>query len=136
MQIKLAGYRASFICIGIPIRHPINVLDEKFRILAAKISLYLGSIWTVIFVITAIIVSGYAFDFSPLWESRLTSIATISALFILFIIQRSQNHSDKATHLKLDELIHTHEGARGELTAIEREADAELEGLRKMKGAL
>lgn len=86
--------------------------------------------WTVLFVMAAIVLSGFYYNFSPQWESRVTSIATICALFILFLLQKSQNHNDKATHLKLDELVTALDGARNEVAAIEKEDEAAIESLK------
>ncbi|MEO6049891.1 MAG: low affinity iron permease family protein [Pyrinomonadaceae bacterium] len=48
-------------------------------------------------------------------------------LLLLFFLQKSQNHSDKAIHLKLDELVKALGGARDEIAAAEHHADKDME---------
>ena len=50
---------------------------------------------------------------------------------LLFFLQASQNHSDNATHLKLDEIVRAIEGARDEVVHAEERAEDEIEELRK-----
>jgi low affinity Fe/Cu permease len=47
------------------------------------------------------------------------------------VIQASQNRSDKALHLKLDELIKAVEGARDELIEAEKQSTKKLDEYRQ-----
>jgi low affinity Fe/Cu permease len=48
---------------------------------------------------------------------------------MVFLIQNTQNRNDKATQLKLDELVRAIEGARTELVDLETRGDDELKEL-------
>ena len=50
---------------------------------------------------------------------------------IVFLIQNTQNRDARATHLKLDELIHAIRSAHNELISVEKLTDNELEELAK-----
>jgi low affinity Fe/Cu permease len=49
----------------------------------------------------------------------------------VFLIQNTQNRDAKAIHLKLDELIRSHKGARNRLVELENCTDEELEELKR-----
>lgn len=99
------------------------MLDKKFGILAARVSTMIGSVWAVIGVLAAVLISGTYFGFSEKWENHIGLIIAIAALFAVFSVQRSQSHDDRATHLKLDELVRAVEGARNEFASIENESE-------------
>jgi low affinity Fe/Cu permease len=50
---------------------------------------------------------------------------------MIFFLQHSQNVSDKATHLKLDELIRAVQGARNEVAAAEDREEYEIDALKQ-----
>ena len=50
---------------------------------------------------------------------------------VLFFLQKSQNHNDKATHLKLDELVKAVEGARNEVVSVETKAEKDIDELKE-----
>lgn len=99
------------------------MLDKKFGILAARVSTMIGSVWAVITVLAAVLISGTYFGFSEKWENHIGLIIAVAALFAVFLVQRSQSHDDRATHLKLDELVRAVEGARNEFASIENESE-------------
>lgn len=105
-------------------------MHELFRKFAAYISRIIGSVWTFLIFISLLLITGNWFGFSGQWKNNFSFIVAVATLSSLFFLQKSQNHSDKATHLKLDELIRAVEGARNEVAATEHRADAELEELK------
>lgn len=106
-------------------------MHDIFRKFANVVSQMIGSAWAFLFTIALILGTGYYFSFSASWKNNLSVVATVTALFLLIFLQKSQNHSDKATHLKLDELIRAAEGARNELASVEEEAEREIDQLRR-----
>ena len=105
-------------------------MQELFRQFAVKVSKIVGSIWAFLVVITIVLTTGYYFNFSNDWETNVSFLITFSTLLVLVFLQKSQNHSDKATHLKLDELIKSIEGARNEVAAVEHKAEKHLDSLK------
>jgi low affinity Fe/Cu permease len=87
-------------------------MHDWFRVFAAHVSNVVGSVWAVIVVIALVLSSGFYYEFSSDWKTNMSFLTSLSALLVLVFLQKSQNHSDKATHLKLDELIQNIEGAR------------------------
>lgn len=75
--------------------------------------------------------SGIFYRFSDGWKSNVSLIATVTALTLLFFLQKSQNHSDKATHIKLDELIQATKGARNEIAFAEEQTERVMDELRQ-----
>ena len=106
-------------------------MKDFFRIFAALVSRMIGSVWAFFIFIAVLLISGYWFEFSYQWESNVGFLIAVLTLSILFFLQKSQNHSDKATHLKLDELIRAVEGARNEIVSVENQAEDLLESLRE-----
>ena len=85
--------------------------------------------------IVAVAASGYYFDFSDRWKVDAGLAVPVISLLILIFLQRSQNHNDKATHVKLDELIHAIEGARNEAVSVEDRPEKEMHYLKKTNPA-
>lgn len=105
-------------------------MHEFFRKLSIRVSNIVGSIWAFLVFISIVLISGFWWRFSANWETNISFLIAVATLSILFFLQRSQNHNDKATHLKLDELIRAVEGARNEVASVENQADADLEKLK------
>ena len=105
-------------------------MSELFRRCSRRISLIVGSGWAILFAVLLIGGTGWYFDFSDRWEANASFLSTLSALILLFFLQASQNHSDNATHLKLDELVRAVEGARDEVVHAEERAEAEIDEVR------
>ncbi len=106
-------------------------MQDFFRIFAAKISQFIGSLWALVILVLSISLTGYYFNFSGKWESNISFVLSVVTLTVLVFLQKSQNHNDKATHLKLDELIKASEGARDEVAAVEDEAEASMDELKR-----
>jgi low affinity Fe/Cu permease len=80
-------------------------MQDFFRIFAAKISSFISSLWALLILILALGFTGYFFNFTDWWEDNVSFILSVITLAVLVFLQKSQNHNDKATRLKLDELI-------------------------------
>jgi low affinity Fe/Cu permease len=59
----------------------------------------------------------------------MNTFTTVITYLAVFLIQNTQNRHSKATHLKLDELISSLEGARNQLVDLENMPDDELDRL-------
>lgn len=110
-------------------------MDEVFRKFAIFISNVVGSVWAFLAVIIAVAASGCYFDFSDRWKVNASFAAAVISLSILIFLQRSQNHNDKATHIKLDELINALEGARDEAASIEDQPEKHMDHLKRTNPA-
>src|ERR1041385_5425585 len=69
------------------------------------------------------------------WVSILLMILRKSFL-VVFLIQNTQNRDAKALHLKMDELIRSHQPARNDMIDIEKLSDEELDELEKRYAAI
>jgi low affinity Fe/Cu permease len=68
----------------------------------------LGSPWATLAAILVIVVwaaTGPIFGFSEPWQLVINTGTTVVTFVMVFVIQAAQNRSDKATHLKLDEIL-------------------------------
>jgi len=74
-------------------------------------------------------ISGPLFGFSDTWQLVINTFTTVVTYLLVFVIQNSQNRSDKATQLKLDELIVKLEAADNRFAGIEQRTEAELDRL-------
>jgi low affinity Fe/Cu permease len=110
-------------------------MDEIFRKFAIFVSSIVGSVWAFLAVIIAVAASGYYFEFSDRWKANTSFAVAVISLSILIFLQRSQNHNDKATHTKLDELINAVDGARDEAASVEDRPDKEMDYLKKTNPA-
>ena len=76
-------------------------------------------------------VTGPIFNFSDTWQLVINTGTTIVTFLMVFLIQNSQNRDARATHLKLDELIHSINAARNGLIDIEDCTDEELDRIKR-----
>ncbi len=106
-------------------------MHDIFRRFAEVISRLVGSGWALLVLICLVTGTGLYSSFSDNWKINAGFASTISALIILIFLQKSQNHSDKATHLKLDELIQALDGARNEIVSIENQPERDLNELKQ-----
>jgi low affinity Fe/Cu permease len=87
-------------------------------------------------VLVAWAVSGPFFHFSDTWQLIINTGTTIITFLVVFLIQNTQNRDAKALHLKLDELIRSHQPARNDMIDIEKLSDEELDELEKRYAAI
>lgn len=74
-------------------------------------------------------VSGPIFKYSDTWQLVINTGTTIITFLMVFLIQKSQNKDSKAIHLKLNELLASHEGASNRMVDIEDITEKELDQL-------
>jgi low affinity Fe/Cu permease len=82
-------------------------------------------------VIIAWLISGPFFHFSDTWQLVINTGTTIITFLMVFLIQRNQNKDSIAIHLKLNELVASHELASNRLVAAEGFSEEELKVLQK-----
>ena len=77
------------------------------------------------------IVTGPVFQYSNTWQLIINTGTTIITFLMVFLIQKSQNKDSKALHLKLNELIASHQGTSNRMVNIEDLTEIELDHLHK-----
>jgi low affinity Fe/Cu permease len=110
-------------------------MQDAFRKFAVFVSRLVGSVWAFLVVITAVLVSGFYYHFSDIWKMNVSFIGAVVSLSVLIFLQRSQNHNDKATHVKLDELINAIGDARNEVAKVEDLPEKEIDRLKETNPA-
>jgi low affinity Fe/Cu permease len=73
--------------------------------------------------------TGPIFRYSQDWQLVINTSTTIVTFLMVFLIQNSQNRESKATHLKLDELIHAVKRADNRLICVEELSEAQLNAI-------
>lgn len=76
-------------------------------------------------------VTGPIFKYSDTWQLIINTGTTIVTFLMVFLIQKSQNKDSKAIHLKLNELLASHQGASNRMVDIEDLNEKELDQLHK-----
>ncbi len=76
-------------------------------------------------------VTGPVFHYSETWQLIINTGTTIITFLMVFLIQKSQNKDSKAIHLKLNELLASHEGTSNRMVNIEDLTEEELDHLYK-----
>src|ERR1700761_6166608 len=76
-------------------------------------------------------VTGPLFNYSETWQLVINTGTTIVTFLMVFLIQKSQNKDSKAIHLKLNELLASHEGTSNRMVNIEDLTEEELDHLYK-----
>ncbi len=76
-------------------------------------------------------VTGPVFQYSNTWQLIINTGTTIVTFLMVFLIQKSQNKDSKAIHLKLNELIASHQGTSNRMVNIEDLTEIELDHLHK-----
>ena len=107
-------------------------MEQLFRKIAQKTSQVLGSsqAFFVALVLVAVwLASGNFFHYSDTWQLLINTSTTIVTFLMVILIQYTQNHDSKASHLKLDELIRAVKEARTSLVDLEEMTDEELSKL-------
>ena len=82
-----------------------------------------------VIIIWAII--GPVFKYSDTWQLVINTGTTIVTFLMVFLIQKTQNKDSKAIHLKLNELLASHQGASNRMVDIEDLTERELDQLHK-----
>ncbi len=111
-------------------------LFEKFSNWATNAT---GSSAAFIIALTIILVwifTGPIFDYSDTWQLIINTGTTIVTFLMVFLIQKSQNKDSKAVHLKLNEILASHQGASNRMVDIENLSEAELDHLHRFYAQL
>jgi len=128
--------------LGLWIHYPINMAKkksnyfEKFSNWATNATGSSAAFITAIVVILIWIVTGPVFHYSDTWQLIINTGTTIITFLMVFLIQKSQNKDSKAIHLKLNELLASHQGASNRMVDIEDLTEIELDQLHKFYVAL
>jgi low affinity Fe/Cu permease len=100
-----------------------------FSRLAHRLTDWTGSGWAALVVVTASLAwlaIGFAVDFTRWWELSATVGLPALTLLMLVLVQHTQNHNNRATQLKLDELIRATEGAHNQMMSVEDASRGDL----------
>jgi low affinity Fe/Cu permease len=104
---------------------------ERFSNTATAATGSSAAFFTAIGVIVLWLITGPVFNYSDTWQLIINTGTTIITFLMVFLIQKSQNKDSKAIHLKLNELLASHEGASNRMVDIEDLTEAELDHLHK-----
>ena len=107
-------------------------LSAWFGKTATKTAGWVGSPWAFMAAVASVLLwagAGPKYHYSDTWQLIINTATTVLTFLIVFLIQNTQNRDARATHLKLDEIIHAIRPAHNELISIEKLTDAELEEL-------
>ena len=107
----------------------INFWFSRFASRTAQLVGHPYMFFAAVLVILIWALSGKAFHFSDTWQLIINTGTTIVTFLVVFLIQNTQNRDAKALHLKLDELIRSHDPASNDLIDIEKLSDEELQAL-------
>lgn len=105
-----------------------------FQKMSNKVTKITGSPIAFIVALSVVIiwaVTGPLFGYSDTWQLVINTGTTIITFLMVFIIQQSQNKDTVAIHLKLNELIASHERASNRLVDIEDLTDEELQRIKQ-----
>ncbi|MDV6215537.1 low affinity iron permease family protein [Mucilaginibacter sp. L3T2-6] len=86
---------------------------------------------TALTIIIIWLVTGPVFKYSDTWQLIINTGTTIVTFLMVFLIQKAQNKDSKAIHLKLNELVASHEGSSNRMVNIEDLTEEELDHLYK-----
>ena len=109
-----------------------NTINLWFSRFASRTAQFVGHPYMFLFAVLALVgwaAAGPVFHFSDTWQLVINTGTTIVTFLVVFLIQNTQNRDAKALHLKLDELIRSHQPARNDMIDIEKLSDEELEQL-------
>lgn len=101
-----------------------------FRRFAARAPGFVGSPWTFLLTILAVVVwlaTGPLFRWSSDWILWPATVTSIGAFVLVILLQYTQNRDTRAIQLKLDEMIRSIETARTNLVRLEHLPDEEID---------
>src|ERR1700729_1060385 len=104
---------------------------ERFSNWATTATGSSGAFIIAIVVIIVWLISGPIFHYSDTWQLIINTGTTIVTFLMVFLIQKSQNKDSKAIHLKLNEILASHQGASNRLINIESLTEKDLDQLHK-----
>lgn len=110
-----------------------GTVGDRFSVFAAQMARRLGSHWSFVISILAVVVwliTGPLFRFSSSWQLVISTATTIVTFFMVVLIQCTQNRDATTIHLKLDELIRSSK-ARNVFADLENATEAELDSFKE-----
>jgi low affinity Fe/Cu permease len=113
--------------------HDGRTRTPRFSRLAHRLTDFTGSGLAVALVVVAFVVwlgLGVATGYPRWWELVVTTGMPFLTLLMLVVIQHTQNHDDRATQLKLDELIRASEQATNRMMTVEDASGEDLDRIR------
>jgi low affinity Fe/Cu permease len=116
-----------------------STLSLRFSRFASRTAHIVGHPYMFLLAVVVLVAwaaSGPFFHFSDTWQLIINTGTTIITFLVVFLIQNTQNRDAKALHLKLDELIRSHQPARNDMIDIEKLSDEELDELEKRYAAI
>ena len=108
--------------------------SHPFTRLAQQLTAFAGSRMAIALVAVTFAVwmgVGVATGFPRSWELVATTGVPFLTLVMLIVIQHTQNHDDRATQLKLDELIRANQQATNRMMTVEDASRDDLEKIRE-----
>lgn len=101
---------------------------------AGLVTRAVGSSWAFLIALATVVVwgaTGPVFQYSETWQLIINTGTTIVTFLMVFVIQRAQNKDSAAVHVKLNELLASHEFASNRIVSVENLDESDLETLRK-----
>ena len=105
-----------------------------FETLSLAVTKATGSNTAIILAFLTIIVwacFGPFLDYSETWQLVINTGTTIITFLMVFMIQKSQNKDSIALHIKLDEIIRSHNSSSNLRINVEHMTEQELETIQK-----
>lgn len=106
---------------------------------AGTVTRLAGSPWAFALATLCVVIwaaTGPMFHYSETWQMVINTGTTIVTFLMVFLIQQSQNKDSLAIHIKLNELLASHELASNRVVAVEDFDEAELATLRQFYSEL
>ena len=116
-----------------------NKLSRAFDHFSNTITKATGSSAAFLIACTIILLwalTGPIFHYSDTWQLVINTGTTIITFLMVFVIQQSQNKDTMALHIKLNELIASHENSSNRLISVEDLTEEELVVLKKFYSRL
>jgi len=104
-------------------------LKERFNTAADRLTAAMGSMPALLASVVLVVgwaITGPVFNFSDTWQLFINTTTTVITFWMVFVIQNSANRANKATQLKLDELIRALGEARNDFVTLDRAPEAKL----------
>lgn len=105
---------------------------RTFDSFASRITRWSGSPTAFLLAVLSVVawaITGPIFEFSETWQLVINTGTTILTFLMVFVIQQSQNKDSIAVHLKLNELLASHQRASNRMLCIEDLDENELQQL-------
>jgi low affinity Fe/Cu permease len=109
---------------------------ERFANWATAATGSSGAFIIAISVIITWLISGPVFHYSDTWQLIINTGTTIVTFLMVFLIQKSQNKDSKAIHLKLNEILASHEGTSNRIVDIENLSEDDLDRIHRFYAKL